>query len=66
MYVVICHHDTHFESSDSKSPPTWREVVVAIAKKSGGENPAEAERIAKLFEDHGEPNKRTSHVSSSV
>lgn len=39
-------------------------MIVAIAKKAAGENPAEAERLARLFEDHGEQ-AETSHESTT-
>ena len=30
-------------------PPTWRGVVIAVASRVGGDNPAEARKIAKNF-----------------
>lgn len=30
-------------------PPTWRRVIIAVASRVGGDNPAEATRIAKAF-----------------
>lgn len=36
-------------NSPQNDPPTWKKVVLAIASRVGGDNPREAEKVAKDY-----------------